>query len=95
MDLKVIIVNNENIGFINLQKIIPWQTLGYELTGSFSGVNEALGYISGNHVDVMITDISPATDGIDLIEILRTEYPDIRIILCGLDEPEDFPKKLL
>lgn len=95
MDLKVIIVNNENIGFINLQKIIPWQSLGYELIGSFSSVNDALGFISENRVDVMITDISPATDGIDLVEICRTEYPEIRIILCGVDEPEDFSKKIL
>jgi DNA-binding response OmpR family regulator len=42
---------------------------------------EALGYLNGHPVDVVLTDLfMPEMDGIEIIAALRKRFPDVRVI---------------
>jgi CheY-like chemotaxis protein len=56
------------------------ETQGYQVLTARNG-EEALGYLNGHPVDVVLTDIfMPEMDGIETIAALRKLFPDIRVI---------------
>jgi CheY-like chemotaxis protein len=56
------------------------ETEGYQALTARNG-EEALGYLNGHPVDVVLTDIfMPEMDGIETIAALRKLFPDIRVI---------------
>jgi DNA-binding response OmpR family regulator len=52
----------------------------YEVLTARNG-QEALGYLNGHPVDVVLTDLfMPEMDGIETIARLRKQFPDIRVV---------------
>ena len=56
------------------------ETQGYDVLTARNG-QEALGYLNGHPVDVVLTDLfMPEMDGIETIATLRKKYPAVRVI---------------
>ena len=81
---KLLIVDDEQSirnGIVNSN---PWHEWGYEIVGQASNGIEAVEYIKGNTVDVVLSDIRmPKMDGIELMKYLKNNYPDIKIIILS------------
>ena len=61
------------------------------LVGCAAGYHEAIELIRESEPDVLITDLSmPGKSGIELIAALRSQYPDIRILVLSMYVTEDY-----
>ena len=78
----LIIVDDEreiNNGFA---RYFPWASLGFTVAGQFSHGREALEYLDGHDVDVIISDMRmPEMDGIELAKRLAERNAGIRPML--------------
>ncbi len=88
--LRLLIAEDETrIGQL-IRKLIHWEELHLECAGVVENGKDAYQAIERDHPDVVITDIRmPKINGLDLIEMVRKQYPDIRfIVLSGYREFE-------
>lgn len=84
MALKIILVDDDEMSLFGLEKLIPWSECGYTLAGSFSCSDDAIEFVENNEVDVIVTDICmPKPDGLELVAMLSTSHPDIKIIILS------------
>lgn len=88
--LKVFLVEDELVIREGLRDNIPWEQYGFKLAGEASDGEMALPLIRKIKPDVLITDIKmPFMDGLSLSEIVKEEFPKIRIIIIsGYDDFE-------
>lgn len=86
--LKVFLVEDESVVRQALRDNIPWQQYGYRFVGEAGDGEMALPMIRKTVPDVLITDIRmPFMDGLALSHIVKSEYPDMKIIIIsGYDE---------
>jgi two-component system response regulator YesN len=81
---KVILVDDDVAVLEFLGKLISWDQLGFELTGSFTNAFEALEACVGSFPDLVITDIGmPGMDGIELIRTLQARAAKIRFVILS------------
>lgn len=87
---KIVIIEDEELLRMGLTTFINWQELGYDMVGEAGDGRKALQLIQEKKPDVVITDIKmPHMDGIEMAEILKSEMPELRIIIIsGYDEFE-------
>lgn len=81
---NVIVVDDEKNIREGITELIEWETLGCQVCASMQNGAQVLKYLSEEklHVDIIITDIKmPIMDGMELIEVLRERYPDIKVII--------------
>lgn len=88
--LKVFLVEDESVIREGFRDKIPWEQYGFRLVGEAADGEMALPLIRKMKPDVLITDIKmPFMDGLSLSEIIKEEFPDMRIIIIsGYDEFE-------
>src|SRR5205814_10337992 len=56
-------------------------TIGFECTGSYRTMEDALAGISGTRPDVILTDIGlPGIDGVEGTRLLRDRFPNVPIL---------------
>ncbi|TBL69289.1 response regulator [Paenibacillus thalictri] len=88
--IKLLIVDDEKLlrkGFIHMT---DWPEHGYCIAGEAGNGEEALQLIETLRPDVVVTDIKmPGMDGIELIQIIKSAYPHIEVIV--LSSYSDFP----
>lgn len=87
---KVMIVDDERIIREGIRQLIEWDQLGMEIIGVYENGVQAYDAIVRDMPDIVITDNKmPDMDGLQLIELLHDQYPDIRfIMLTGYDDFE-------
>lgn len=87
---KVILVDDEYMILAGLQKIIDWHSLNIEVVGAFKSGQEALDYLAGHPVDIVITDITmPNMTGLEFIKTAKMRGHHFRfVILSGYQEFE-------
>lgn len=57
--------------------------------------NDAIAHVKQHKPDVAILDINmPGLNGIEATEILRRDYPELKIIIVSMHSDELFPKRL-
>ncbi|BBD07340.1 sensor domain-containing diguanylate cyclase [Desulfovibrio ferrophilus] len=85
-DVTVLYVDADPVAREQAAAILSRMVTDIEVTES---VDQALGFMKDNPVDIVITDIlAPDLDGIRLIREIRTAMQDIPILLaCGVEEP--------
>lgn len=85
---KLLIADDEHLIRNGLANSIDWHGLGFEVSGVAANGQEALSHIAGNLPDAIITDIRmPVMDGLELMSIVKSRYPDIKIItLSGYND---------
>lgn len=88
--LRVFLVEDESIIRETLRDTVPWAQYGYAFAGEAGDGEMALPLIRQVKPDVLITDIRmPFMDGLALSELLRKEFPEMKIIIIsGYDDFE-------
>ncbi len=94
--IRVVIADDEMTIRQGLTKVVPWKSGGYEVVGVFKNGQEVLDFFRNDYADIVITDIKmPKMDGLQLLENLRMNYPNLPVIfISGYDEFE-FARKAL
>lgn len=80
--IKVMLVDDEPLAIEDMQDIICWEDLGFEITATAHNGKQALRKFKENRPDLVITDIDmPIMDGIALARELRALDERVRVIL--------------
>ncbi|UCG51001.1 MAG: response regulator [Candidatus Latescibacterota bacterium] len=92
--LTVVIVDDEEMVLTSLESFLDLET-DY-VVKSFKNPMEALKYIEGNSVDLVVSDyLMPEMDGISFLGEVRKLKPDVpRIILTGYADKENAIKAI-
>lgn len=87
---KLMIVEDEKAIANGIANSLPWEEWGFEISGVLGNGAEALEAIAGEIPDVVLSDIRmPIMDGLELMQHLNRDHPDIRIlILSGYNDFE-------
>ncbi|MBP1044315.1 response regulator [Vagococcus sp. BWB3-3] len=94
--IRVILVDDEEYLLKGLKNIIPWQELGFVISGVFSSGEEALLFLANQTVDVVITDIiMPTMTGIELTKIISTRYPQVTTLVLSSSNEFEHVKEAL
>ena len=94
--IKVLIVDDEILIRVGIKSCIDWEANGFEIIGLAADGAEALKMIRENKPDLVMTDIKmPNMDGLELIERIKNQYPEIRIIVLSCYNELDFIKKAM
>ncbi|MBD2845471.1 response regulator [Paenibacillus sp. IB182496] len=90
MYYQVLLVDDEEIVCNGLRRFLDWEGCGYQVAAVANSVDQAIACLERRPVDLVITDIRmPARSGLELLELIREEYPDIiAIVLSGYGEFE-------
>jgi two-component system, response regulator YesN len=79
---KIAIVDDERQVLQGMKRAIPWEQLGAEWVGEAQNGADGLDVVRRTEPDIVITDIyMPAMNGIDMIEQLRKEGYDGKVII--------------
>lgn len=92
--IKVFLVEDHNIVRIGIRTLLEKQR-DIEIVGEAGTVNEALEKLrTGIPVDIILSDINMSDlSGLDLINIVRPEFPDIKLIMLTMLEHENYVKQ--
>ena len=72
--LKVLLVDDEPFILQGLKTLIDWEQEGFEVVKTAANGEEALEYLRGEQVDLIIADIKmPVVTGLELLEKIRGE----------------------
>lgn len=72
--LKVLLVDDEPFILQGLKILIDWEQEGFEVVKTAANGEEALEYLRGEQVDLIIADIKmPVVTGLELLEKIRRE----------------------
>ena len=81
---RVLLVDDQEIIKIELQRYLKWQDYGFEISGTCEDGQEALNFLKDNYVDLVITDIRmPVMDGLELLKELRIQYPELIVVFLS------------
>lgn len=79
---KVLLADDEPFVREGLEKLIPWEELGYQLEGAYKNGRELVEAIPGIMPDLVILDIQmPLMNGLEAAKIIHERWPDIVVIL--------------
>ena len=77
---RVALVDDEHIILEGLSRVVPWEALGCEVSGTASNGAEGLELVRAVKPDILITDIRmPNMDGLRMVAALRSEFPRLQI----------------
>ena len=77
---RVILVDDEHMILEGLSRVVPWEKLGCEVSGTAANGREGLALIRQVKPHILITDIRmPNMDGLKMVAALRSEFPDLQI----------------
>lgn len=84
MALKVLICDDELLICELLQRLIPWEELGFEIIDIVYNGKDALEKIYAKKPDVVITDVRmPDIDGLELVKIVSDKQLPIKFIMIS------------
>ena len=83
---KILLVDDHQIILDSLAMMM--NTLSdMEVKGQLNDPREVISFLSNQHVDIMITDLSmPHINGLELSELVKEKFPDIRILILTVSE---------
>lgn len=86
---RLLIVDDEYEIRNGLCRYFPWNAAGFEVAGQVENGQEALDFLRSCPVDLVLCDIiMPVMSGIEFAEIVRKEFPSVKI--CFLTAHKDF-----
>lgn len=94
---KLLIADDESKIRMGLRQYFPWGELGFEVAAEARDGRQAMDYIAGHPVDVVLTDIKmPVMTGIELAQELHSRKTKIKVVfLTGYKEFEFAQKALV
>lgn len=94
--IEVLLVDDESYVTESLAATIPWQELGVQKVYQASSPTEALAVLEEQSIDIMVTDIRmPEMNGLQLIELVRERWPNIRSMLLTGHSDFEYAKKAI
>ena len=77
---RVVLVDDEHMSIEGLSRVVPWEKLGCEVSGTASNGREGLELVRRVKPHILMTDIRmPNMDGLTMVAALRSEFPDLQI----------------
>lgn len=94
--IRVLIVDDDKLVRKGLISSMPWQACGMEIVGEANNGENALKFLEEHHVELLITDLAmPVMSGIELIRIVRDQYPDMQIVVLSLHQDFEYIQEAL
>ncbi len=82
--ITVILIDDDYLVLQDLKTLVNWEMLGFQIIGTAANGKKALSLFEKYRPQLIISDISmPVMDGLDFIETIRKDYPDIQIIIIS------------
>ncbi|MFC3802862.1 response regulator [Cohnella sp. GCM10012308] len=82
--IRALVVDDEAWVRLGLREQIDWKALGIEIAGEAGNGRDALEMIGSLRPDIVLSDIRmPLMDGIELMETIHKEHPDILIVVIS------------
>ncbi|WNS46031.1 response regulator [Paenibacillus sp. MMS20-IR301] len=89
--IKVLIVDDDNLVRKGLRSMLPWGEYGMEVAGEANNGEKALELLAQQQVDLLLTDLAmPVMSGMELMRIVRKEYPRICIVVLTLHQDFEY-----
>jgi len=93
---KVLLVDDERIITEGIAKVIDWESIGTKLIATARNGIEALDLIEKEMPDIIVSDIKmPGMNGLQLVEKVHYEYPEVRFVLLTGFSEFDFAKRAM
>ena len=81
---KLVIVEDEDHIRHSLERLIPWNEIGFQVVGAFSDGSDALEYLRENPSDAVLTDIRMARmSGLEMIRCLHEIHPHVKVVILS------------
>ena len=94
--MLAMIVDDDILVCRGLQKIIPWEKLGFQETITARNGEEGMKLLLSRHPDLVITDIKmPVMDGLELCKRIHAMSADISIILMSAYEDFEYARQAI
>ncbi|MFC5529670.1 response regulator [Cohnella yongneupensis] len=94
--LKAVVFDDEFIVLKGLKKLIDWQEYGIELAGTATDGLSALDMFRALKPDIVMTDIRmPGMNGLELIDVIRSEAPETMCIVFSGYNEFDYVKRAI
>jgi DNA-binding NarL/FixJ family response regulator len=88
--IEVLIVDDHHIVREGLERIISFES-DIKVVGKSVNAAEAIRFLAGRKVDVIVLDISmPGRSGIDIIQDLKQIRSEVKIIMLSMHQEEQF-----
>lgn len=95
-DIRVYIVDDEDIVRDGLTQYVPWYDYGMEVVGTAENGMEAYDFICKHEVDLVISDIyMPRMDGLELVEKLKESGKSPVVILISGHSDFEYAKRAI
>lgn len=92
--MKLLIVDDEYYSAMGIKQQLSTAQLGLESIACAFSAAQAREYISGDHFDILITDIQmPKGDGLELVAWCREQHPNLVCIFLTAFASFDYAKK--
>lgn len=93
--LRIVLVDDHAIIVDGIKGILSQQD-GLQVVHTSQSAEEALTYLKGNPVDLLITDLSmPGMDGLSLIHTAKRILPALKIIVLSMHDEVHLAKEIL
>lgn len=94
--LRLLIVDDEVLVREGLATTVDWLAIGYEVVGTAEDGVSALQQVRARAPDVVLTDIRmPVMGGLELIDVLRDEFPLVRVVVLSCYTDFEFVREAM
>lgn len=91
---NLIIVDDEETIRNGLREYIDWNSIGFEVVGTFEDGADAIEYLQQAHVDAVFTDIQMyQVSGIELAKYVKDHFPKIKVVALSNYRDFDYVKQ--
>lgn len=89
--INVLIVDDDNLVRKGLISMLPWDKYSMEVVGEAKNGEKALELLAEQKVDLLLTDLAmPVMSGMELMRIVRKQYPRISIVVLTLHQDFEY-----
>lgn len=93
--MKILIADDHSVVRRGLQQIIDLQP-GWSVVAEVTAPEKILAALREQHVDVAVLDVSfGARSGIDVLELVRAEFPALPVLVFSMHEEEQYAIRCL
>ena len=94
--ISILIVDDEKLIRETMVNYIKWPMLGIDAVYEAADGRYALNLVSEYHPDIIVADIKmPHMNGIELAQIVREQFPDIRFVFLSGHSDKEYLKKAI
>lgn len=94
--LNALVIDDDKLARKGLISLVPWKNCGFCVVGDVANGKLALEFLSANHVDLAIVDLSmPVMNGLEFIKESKKLYPSLQYVVLSFHEDFDYVQNAL